>query len=268
MLSDKNRRRLEGWKFQSPEAPGWHEVISPETSECNYEYLFRLNLQAGRSHVLKSGTLEMHPVLLKGSASISGPSEIDGVYEQYDSFYIPGGTEATITAVEDCIFYVAGAVCEGIGQPARQSWNSDEPLGEIHQIHGEGAGEREVMFTLPPSTPASRLICGITRSGPGAWTSWPPHQHDDDLEEVYCYFEMDSPHVGFHISYLESGGLSDAVVHTVESGTFVEVPKGYHPTVASPGTVNTYFWVLAAHTPRQRRYDLAVEDPTLENLRG
>jgi 5-deoxy-glucuronate isomerase len=41
----------------------------------------------------------------------------------------------------------------------------------------------------------------------------------------------------------------------------VEAPCGYHPTVASPGTRNAYFWALASFSPEQRRYDLAVIDP-------
>jgi 5-deoxy-glucuronate isomerase len=120
------------------------------------------------------------------------------------------------------------------------------------------------MFTLDPGTPASRLICGLTWGGDGAWTSWPPHQHEKDLEEVYCYFDMPEPKSGFHISYLESGGLQEAVFHQVQSGTMVEAPMGYHPTVSTPGTRNAYLWVLVAFTPKSRRYDLAVTDPAID----
>ena len=74
----------------------------------------------------------------------------------------------------------------------------------------------------------------------GAWTSWPPHQHEKDLEEVYCYFDMPLPKFGFHISYLKSGEVEDIVTHTVHSGTMVQAPCGYHPTVASPGSRNAY----------------------------
>ncbi|WP_288187858.1 5-deoxy-glucuronate isomerase, partial [Anaerostipes sp. CAG:276] len=137
-------------------------------------------------------------------------------------------------------------------------------IGDIHQIHGEGVGRREVMFTLAPQDTASKLICGLTWSQEGAWTSWPPHQHEKDLEEVYCYFDMPSPKFGLHISYLKTGEVEDIVTHTVHSGTMVQAPCGYHPTVASPGSRNAYFWVLAAFTPESRRYDLAINDPAFE----
>ena len=100
-----------------------------------------------------------------------------------------------------------------------------------------------------------------TNGGNGAWTSWPPHEHEKDLEEVYCYFDMDDPHFGLHLSYVEPGDTHGVVAHTVKSGTMILAPRGYHPTVAAPGTRNTYLWVLAAHSHKSRRYDLAVLDP-------
>ena len=86
-------------------------------------------------------------------------------------------------------------------------------------------------------------------------------EKEKDLEEIYCYFDMDPPKFGLHISYLKSGEIEDIVTHTVTSGTMVQAPCGYHPTVASPGTKNTYLWVLAAFKPTSRSYDLAVLDP-------
>ena len=155
---------------------------------------------------------------------------------------------------------------EGIGHAFFRSFDLSQPVGDIHQIHGEGIGQREVMMTLPDKDEASRLICGLTWGGEGAWTSWPPHQHEKDLEEVYCYFGMPLPHFGFHISYLKSGEVEDIVTHTVYSGTMVEAPVGDHPTVASPGTRSSYLWVLAAHSHSSRSYNLAVLDPALENF--
>ena len=176
----------------------------------------------------------------------------------------PANTSVRIEAVDDSIFYIAGAECSGIGEPSFRKFDISLPIGDIHQIHGSGAGQREVMFTLDPKTPASRLICGLTWGGTGTWTSWPPHQHENDLEEAYCYFDMPYPKFGLHLSYLKSGEVEDVVAHVVHSGTMVLAPCGYHPTVASPSTRNAYFWALAAFTPESRSYDLAVIDPVYE----
>lgn len=261
MLDLQERNRLLGWRYQSPEIPGFHPVIVAGEADCVAISVFRLNLPGGARHTLASGPQEVHPVLIQGAARLlSGPFRGYRMM-RFDSFYLPGRETVEIEATEDCVFYIAAAPDDGFGKPSFRAYQADLPIGDIHQIHGDGAGRREVMFTLDPATPASRLICGLTRGGIGAWTSWPPHQHERDLEEAYCYFDMPAPDFGFHLSYLESGGVADAVTHRVESGTMVLAPRGYHPTVASPNLRNAYFWALAALRPSSRRYDLAIPDP-------
>lgn len=259
-----NKARMEAWNIFSSEEEGLQKCIQPGVQDCVVSHIYRLNLKRGTQYTLESGNLEMNPVLLKGVANVSC-SEFREEMIKLDSFYITGGMSVEIEAVEDCMFYIGGAVCEGYGKPFFRKFDKTLPLGEIHQIHGHGAGQREVFFTLNPEVEASRLLCGLTWGGDGAWTSWPPHQHEKDLEEVYCYFDMDAPKFGFHVSYLKSGEVEDIVAHVVRSGNMVLAPLGYHPTVASPGTQNTYFWVLAAHSHSSRRYDLAVLDPVFEN---
>lgn len=171
-----------------------------------------------------------------------------------------------IEAEADCVFYIGASVDEGYGTPFFRAFNLHLPLGEIHQIHGKGVGQREVFMTLNQEIQASRLIAGLTWGGNGAWTSWPPHQHEADLEEIYCYFDMDEPHFGLHLSYTAPGDVDNIVAHPVKSGSMVLAPRGYHPTVASPGTRNAYFWVLAAHSHESRGYDLAVLDPRREQM--
>lgn len=264
MKNQDNRERMEKWAVKSSNEPGFHEVITPDKCECQEAQIFRLNLPKGETYIIKSKNLEIHPVLISGKARLSGHRVLNQEMDKFDSCYIPGDDELTITAIEDCIFYIAGAKYEGIGKPIFRKFDNTLPIGDIHQIHGEGVGQREVMFTLTPQDSASKLICGLTWSGEGAWTSWPPHQHEKDLEEVYCYFDMPEPKFGFHISYLKSGEVEDIVTHIVQSGTMVQAPCGYHPTVASPGSKNVYLWVLAAFTQKSRRYDLAKNDPVYD----
>lgn len=261
MLDANARKRIEGWRFQSPEAAGFHRVIVAGEADCRAISVYRLNLPKGARQVLASGAQEIHPVLMEGAAKlVSGPFA-GRAMTRFDSFYLPAGAETEVAAASDCVFYIAAAPCDGIGASSFRAYDATLPIGDIHQIHGAGAGRREVMFTLDPATPASRLICGLTWGGVGGWTSWPPHQHEKDLEEAYCYFDMPAPDFGFHLSYLESDGVADAVAHRVSSGTMVLAPRGYHPTVASPNLRNAYFWALAAFRPASRRYDLAVADP-------
>jgi 5-deoxy-glucuronate isomerase len=256
-----NKARMEKWNYTSKEEAGFHEVIIPGEADCTAIHIYRLNLNAGETYRLESHGLEMNAVLIKGKAEIDDNNSLKYTMDRYDSFYIPGNSEVIVTATMNSVFYIAGARYEGIGEATFRKFDLSLPLGDVHQIHGSGVSAREVMFTLPPHTPASSLICGLTWSGEGAWTSWPPHQHENDLEEAYCYFDMDAPKFGLHLSYLKSGEAENIVAHTVQSGSMVLAPCGYHPTVASPGTKNAYFWALAAFKPSSRSYDLAIIDP-------
>lgn len=266
MQKQANQETMRTWAVQSPEEPGFHAVITPETAQCQHARIYRLNLPEGERYTLCSGELEMHPVLISGSAELHGHQNFPTAMKKLDAFYLSGGDRVEIYAREACVFYIAAARYEGVGTSFFRAFDPNLPVGEIHQIHGSGVGKREVFMTLADTDLASRLICGLTWGGGGAWTSWPPHQHEKDLEEVYCYFDMPLPHFGLHLSYLTAGGVEDIVAHPVHSGTMVQAPCGYHPTVASPGTQNTYFWVLAALRHSSRSYNLAVPDPQLKDF--
>lgn len=261
MKKNTIKERMSAWAVQSSEEPGFHAVITPENNECYDTLVFRLNLLSGERYALASEDLEMNAVLISGSAVLSGHDVLHMPMKKLDSFYIAGSESVVITASENCIFYIGAAKYEGYGRTFFRAFDISQPIGDIHQIHGSGVGQREIMMTLSDKDEASRLICGITWSGEGTWTSWPPHQHESDLEEVYCYFDMPLPKFGFHLSYLKAGEVEDIVTHTVHSGTMVEAPVGYHPTVASPATRNTYMWIMGAHSHESRRYDLAHNDP-------
>lgn len=261
VLQGARPERLD-WHRRSPDAPGFFHIVSPERGDTRTASAHRLNLPAGESRTLETGGEEWDVLATAGSASLSGA--LTGELKRLDSFYLPGGSRVTVTAHEPLTLYIGGAPYEGVGSPLFCRFDPTLPVGDRHQIHGIGSGTREVFFTLAPQDAASRLICGITFSGDGTWTSWPPHQHERDLEEIYCYFDMPAPRTGIHLSYGTWEDLSAATAAFVSSGSIVMAPAGYHPTAAVPGGRNIYFWVLAAHSRAGRRYDLAVSDPAFD----
>jgi 5-deoxy-glucuronate isomerase len=261
--ADRADRGPASWKYPSPAEPGFHPVITPDNSSCQVIRMSRLNLQAGQRHRLDDAAREMVAGVVTGSLEVRTGSKTSCL-GKLDAFYVPGGKPVEVAALTDTVLYIGAAPYEGVGAYFVQRYDPTLPLGEIHQIHGKGTYEREVFMTLNPERPASRLIAGWTFGRPGGWTSWPPHQHEDHLEEVYAYFDMPAPAFGLHLSYREPG--RPEAVHAVSSGDFVAAPRGYHPTVAMPGVRNTYFWVLAAHRLASRRYDLAISDPVLSAL--
>ena len=53
MSNLENKVRMEAWSVQSPEEPGFHAVITPETCECKETQMYRLNLLKGQSYKLE-----------------------------------------------------------------------------------------------------------------------------------------------------------------------------------------------------------------------
>lgn len=279
MISGKiTKERMLGWRVVSPEEDGFFEVIAPRKKDCEQSYIYRLNLPSGHDFILNPAKLskndaweyvplELNAILISGRAKIANDAYAHEM-TKLDSFYVTSTVVTQIHAVTDCVFYIGGAIDEGYGKPYFRKLNLDLPIGDIHQIHGEpgSSGQREVYMTCGPEVEASRLEVGITWSGDGTWTSWPPHQHEQELEETYCYFDMEPPHFGLQLSYIEPGAIEDVVAHTVYSGVFCMAPRGYHPTAASPGSRNAYIWIMCAHSHDTRRYDLAVPDPTRRSI--
>ena len=257
-----NIKTNSNWHKKSVDKKGFYHVVSTKRDETNVAEMFRLNLDSGDSYELSSDNLEMNVLVVKGKIKIDG-STLSDELNHLDSFYMPGKSKINITAIEDCSLYIGAAPCDGYGKPFVRKMDFSLPIGDIHQIHGEGSGAREVMFTLAPQDDASRLICGVTWSGDGAWTSWKPHQHEKDLEEVYCYFDIKDDKYGLHYSYNTDETFNDAEVYVIRNGSMVVAPNGYHPTCAIPGCKNVYFWVLAAHSHNSRSYELAITDPNM-----
>ena len=106
---------------------------------------------------------------------------------------------------------------------------SDEKL---HFVAGATGARREINILLGSNIHAGRLVAGVTRSLPGNWTSWPPHEHAAMLEEIYVYIDMPAPSFGLQLVYTDE--ISPAEVEVVREGDAVLLPEGYHPNVAIP----------------------------------
>jgi len=246
------------WKYTSPKEEGFFEILTPGNSACKITWMFRLNLNKDSKYELSHQTLELNGVIVKGKIEIIC-NEQKFELDKFDSFYLPATESIRIIANANCSLFIGGSVYESKGSFFTRKYDLSVPLGDIHQVHGESPYRREVFMTVAPQDEASRLICGITIGDEGKWTSWPPHQHSNDLEEVYCFFDIPAPQAAFHFASRKPGVFEH--VHPVSTGDFVIIPEGYHPTCGMPGVKSCYFWVMAAHSADSRRYDLAVNDP-------
>ena len=88
-------------------------------------------------------------------------------------------------------------------------------------------------------------MAGVTFSSDGNWTSWPPHEHENMLEEAYLYIDMPSPQWG--VQFVYTNAQEPELVQVVHEGDVVIMPQGYHPNVAAPGGSINFLWMMAAN---------------------
>jgi len=110
---------------------------------------------------------------------------------------------------------------------------------------GGDAARRTLNVLIGKNVQAGRLLGGFTRSAPGNWTSWPPHEHAAMLEELYVYYDMPAP--AFAIQCVYTNGEEPDFLGIVRDGDAVCMPRGYHPNVAIPGHPINFVWLMAAH---------------------
>lgn len=131
---------------------------------------------------------------------------------------------------------------------------------KLHFAAGSPGAQREISILLGANIQAGRLLVGITRSMPGNWTSWPPHEHARMLEEIYVFVDMPKPSFGLQLVYTDE--VTPAEVEIVRDGDAVLLPEGYHPNVAIPGSTLNFVWIMAAHREVvDRKWGVVQVDP-------
>jgi 5-deoxy-glucuronate isomerase len=155
--------------------------------------------------------------------------------------YVPPGVAFEIET--DHRFSVAIGSAPAEGRLPVRVFEASEMRSEIR---GGGTSYRQVIHTLGHPLPAEHLILYEVYVPRGSWAGWPPHRHDGVdgspyLEEVY-YFRLDRRE-GYvlHRNFTDGADGDDFdEVAVATDGDAVLVPKGYHTSVASPGS-NMYF---------------------------
>ena len=133
---------LSSWKYSSPEAAGFHEVISPDNSLCKTTWAFRLNMESNNSYELRNDALELNGVVISGSVIL----EFNGnryLLEERDAFYLPAKETATIITDSRLIMFLGGAPYHDIGKFFIRKYDLNLPVGNIHQIHGMHPGKEK-----------------------------------------------------------------------------------------------------------------------------
>ena len=230
--------------------------VTPGNSTNRHLSYGRIRLNGSQLAVaFNDGAQETALICLSGEASVKvsgkafGRSQFD--LAQYDSIYIPRDSEIEVTTHSEVDFAEFSADVEGAYplQVVRYSELSKDP--SLKFTTGTPGQQRHLNICVGKNVEAGRLLVGFTFSEPGNWTSWPPHEHGQMLEEMYVYFNMPAPAYGLQLVYSDTE--YPELVVPVRDGDAVLMPAGYHPNVAVPGHSIGFLWAMAAHREKVDR---------------
>jgi len=219
--------------------------VTPENSGLAHLAYGRVRLDSSAPNVsFETGNRETALLCMKGACRVS----VDGTaYEldTYDAIYVPRGSAVAVSTTSEVDLVECSADVEGNYPLQVVRYAQVKQDAALKFTAGGAATTRDLNIIIGKNVEAGRILCGFTRSQPGNWTSWPPHEHTKLLEEVYVYFDMPAPAFGIQLVYTKPD--QPEFVSLVRDGDAVLMPAGYHPNVAAPGHSINFIWMMAAH---------------------
>ena len=175
--------------------------VTPANSKNRHLSYGRIILAgATRSVSFNNGEQETALICLSGRAAVKiARQDFDAA--QYDSIYIPRDNQIEVTTASEVDFAEFSADVENVYplQMVRYADICKDP--SLKFTTGVPGQQRHLNICVGKNMEAGRLLIGFTFSEPGNWTSWPPHEHGQMLEEVYMYFNMPAPAYGLQLVY-------------------------------------------------------------------
>jgi 5-deoxy-glucuronate isomerase len=221
--------------------------VTPENSAMAHLAYGRVRLDSSLSRVaFENGGRETAFICMKGACRISvGGTAYD--LDTYDGIYVPRGSALEISTPTEVDLVECSADVEGDYplQVVRYADVKQDPALKFTAGGAATSTSRDLNIIIGKNVKAGRVVAGFTRSQPGHWTSWPPHEHTKLLEELYVYFDMPAPAFGIQLVYTNPD--KPEFVSVVRDGDAVLMPAGYHPNVAAPGHSINFIWMMASH---------------------
>jgi 5-deoxy-glucuronate isomerase len=220
-------------------------AVSPTNSDLSHLHYGRILLDAGTPAIeFETGGRETALLCMRGECRVAalGAEHHIGTY---DAIYVPRGALVKVSTDSDVDLVECSAEVNG-DYPLQVVRYEDVVKDPSLKFRAGGdATTRDLNIVIGNNVKAGRILMGFTRSAPGNWTSWPPHEHTKLLEEVYVYFDMPAPAFGIQLVYTRPE--QPEFVRLVHDGDAVLMPAGYHPNVAAPGHSINFIWMMAAH---------------------
>jgi 5-deoxy-glucuronate isomerase len=227
-------------------AKGRTKWLHPGAAAVRHLHYGRINLDRGDSVLeFSTGTHETGLICLRGRAQVQVAQERFEL-TPYDALYIPRDSAVIVTpSMDGCDFAEVSAPVSGTYPVQFVPFSGVRPNPALHFQAGGPTCRRDLNILIGKNVEAGRILAGVTFSEPGNWTSWPPHEHGDTLEEAYLYIDMPAPAWGLQLVY--TNPQEPELVVAVREGDCVVMPQGYHPNVAAPGGSINFLWMMAAH---------------------
>ncbi len=241
------------WLFRNThKGQGRQRIIHQDNTGLEYLRYGRITFgPSGGAVEVESQGEELGLVCMGGEGNVQVNGQ-EYAFGKFDALYIPRDTRCVMRStgafdVAEMAAPVSKAYpvqmvrfAEVLASPKLVNHAGFEPYARtIHTLIGEA------------NVQAGRLLAGITMSNDGNWTSWPPHDHHKEKEEIYLYTDMPAPNFSLHLNYVDGRDMEMTV--PVWEGDAVAIKKGYHYNVASPGTRTTFLWMMAAVREEQDR---------------
>lgn len=219
--------------------------ITPQNSPMKHLVYGRIILDAEMPRVaFSTGALESGLICLSGECTIRAEGQTHRI-GRYDSIYIPRDTDVEVTTDSAVDLVECAAEVEGKYPLQVVRYADIERDSSLKFKTGGPSTTRTINIAIGKNVEAGRILAGFTTSEPGHWTSWPPHEHADILEELYVYYDMPSP--AFGVQFVYTNPDEPEFVGVVRDGDAVVMPRGFHPNVSVPGHSISFVWMMAAH---------------------
>lgn len=226
-------------------AKGRTNAVSPGATASRNLHYGRIRIDAGEPAIeFENGTHETGLICLNGVATVS-TSDNAFTLNRYDALYVPRDSNVKIETAEGCDLAEISAPVENRYPLQFVSFAEIRKDPALHFTAGKPPTERDLNILLGKNIEAGRIMAGVTFSSDGNWTSWPPHEHANLLEEAYLYIDMPAPQWGIQLVY--TNPKEPELAEIVREGDVVLMPQGYHPNVAAPGGSINFLWMMAAN---------------------
>ncbi len=219
--------------------------VSPGVTASRNLYYGRIIMVTGDAPIsFDTGTHETGLICLNGEGHVTTGGQTFAM-NRYDALYVPRDSTIIAASVSDFDLAEISAPVEKKYPLQFVAFSDIRADSALHFTAGKPPTERDLNILIGKNVEAGRLMAGVTFSSDGNWTSFPPHEHQNMLEEAYLYIDMPAPQWGIQMVYTNLD--EPELVQVVHEGDVVLMPQGYHPNVAAPGGSINFLWMMAAN---------------------